>query len=208
MSTPQNPNPNFDPNQQQPGQQPYNPQQPAPEKKKKGGCMKWGAIIAGILILILILSSVLGGDDDSDSSSSSNDNASDEEIVEESETTDYQLGETFTTGDDLAITVTGFTSTTDAMGTAYRCADVELVNNGSDAQDFAVAFDWKLQDPNGVIGDPAITGESTLGTGELAPGGNVAGSVCFDDAGAGEYKMIYEPSLSFSRETATWVAQL
>jgi len=34
------------------------------EKKKKGGCLKWGAIIIGALILLSLISSLVGKDSD------------------------------------------------------------------------------------------------------------------------------------------------
>ena len=48
---------------QQPAQQPVAPAQP--EKKKKGGCMKWGAAALGVLIVLGIAASC-GGDNEND----------------------------------------------------------------------------------------------------------------------------------------------
>ena len=53
-----NPGPQYQP--QQPGQ-PYPPQEPP--KKKRGGCLKWGAIIVGIFILVAILVTAINGSD-------------------------------------------------------------------------------------------------------------------------------------------------
>ena len=48
---------------QQPAQQPVAPSQP--EKKKKGGCMKWGAAALGVLVIIGLAGSC-GGDNEND----------------------------------------------------------------------------------------------------------------------------------------------
>lgn len=48
---------------QQPAQQPVAPAQP--EKKKKGGCMKWGAAAVGVLIVLGVAGSC-GGDNEND----------------------------------------------------------------------------------------------------------------------------------------------
>lgn len=46
---------------------------PVEKPKKKGGCLKWGAIILGIIIVIAIISSLAGGgDDDKGTSDTSN----------------------------------------------------------------------------------------------------------------------------------------
>ena len=42
---------------------PYSvPAQPEQKPKKKGGCLKWGAIIVGIIVVLAIISGLSGGD--------------------------------------------------------------------------------------------------------------------------------------------------
>ncbi|MGX1598569.1 hypothetical protein ACWIDS_16085 [Dietzia maris] len=56
-----NPGPQYQP--QQPGQ-PYPPQEQP--KKKRGGCMKWGAIIIGVLVALFVITGLAGGFDESE----------------------------------------------------------------------------------------------------------------------------------------------
>ena len=203
MSTPQQPY-QGDPNQQ-PGERIV-----YVEKKKKGGCMKWGAIIVGVIVLIAILATVFGGGDDS-SSGSSNEGSSDTQAGGETEQveegTDFALGETYTTRDGMDILVSSFGLASNPLG-QNACAEVTYTNNGDEQASFQGYWDWKVQNPAGVITDPTFTGDDNLSDGELAPGGTVSGSVCFDSAEPGEYRLVYEPTLSFSSDTATWVANI
>lgn len=203
MSTPQQPY-QGDPNQQ-PGERIV-----YVEKKKKGGCMKWGAIIVGAIVLIAILATVFGGGDDS-SSGSSNEGSSDTQAGGETEQveegTDFALGETYTTRDGMDILVSSFGLASNPLG-QNACAEVTYTNNGDEQASFQGYWDWKVQNPAGVITDPTFTGDDNLSDGELAPGGTVSGSVCFDSAEPGEYRLVYEPTLSFSSDTATWVANI
>lgn len=210
MSTPQQPY-QGDPNQQ-PGERIV-----YVEKKKKGGCMKWGAIIVGAIVLIAILATVFGGGDDS-SSGSSNEGSSDTQAGGETEQaggeteqveegTDFALGETYTTRDGMDILVSSFGLASNPLG-QNACAEVTYTNNGDEQASFQGYWDWKVRNPAGVITDPTFTGDNDLDSGELAPGGTVSGSVCFDSTEPGEYSLVYEPTLSFSGDTATWVANI
>lgn len=202
MSTPQQPQ--GDPNQQPQERIVY------VEKKKKGGCVKWGAIIVGALIVIGILASIFGGGDDS--STDSQDSGSGEtqtgnETAQVEEGTDLALGQAFTTRDGMGIVVNNFGVISGPLG-QNACADVTYTNNGDEQTSFQGYWDWKVQNPSGVITDPTFTGDNNLSSGELAPGGTVSGSVCFDSVEPGEYRLVFEPTLSFSRDTATWVANI
>jgi hypothetical protein len=71
-------------------------------------------------------------------------------------------------------------------------------------------FDWKLQDPNNVIANPTIAMvDGTLSAGELAPGGKVAGKVCFTDPKlTGEYAILNEELVSLSSTPVRWKTAL
>jgi hypothetical protein len=100
--------------------------------------------------------------------------------------------------DGLVVTGGPIKKVKQQFGDAVLCSDVTYVNNSGEQQSYNL-FDWKLQNPNGVIATPTVyIGDGGLSSGELtAGGGKVAGKVCFDDPKlAGEYTVIYEPTFS------------
>ncbi len=88
------------------------------------------------------------------------------------------------------------------------CAAVTYTNNGDKAVDFQGYWDWKAQNPAGVITNPTYGGEGSLSNGQLAPGGTVSGNVCFDGSDPGEYLLNFDPQLSLSADKASWKATL
>lgn len=209
MSTPQQP-------QGDPGQ-PYIPQGYELAKKKKPFYQRLGCIIplAIVLLLIVIIAVNTGGSDDSSNSSGSSSSNTDtgtgqddSAAVEAEEKTEFQPGETYTGGKGLDVTLASFQATSSALGSELACGQVTYANNSDEQVSFSGAWDWKAQNPAGVITDPTFSGGDDLSSGELAPGGTVSGSVCFDGAAPGEYRITYSPTLSFSSDTATWVANL
>ena len=103
-------------------------------------------------------------------------------------------GDTLTSG-DLQLTA-GPLSDRTQFGMSMKCAEVTYLNNGT-AQTPYNTFDWKLQDPAGAITAPGISGENTLASGQLAPGGTTSGQVCFDTKGtqSGAYTLTYDGML-------------
>lgn len=201
MSIPQQPQ--GDPNQQPQERIVY-------VEKKKGGCMKWGAIIVGAIILIVVLATAFSGGDDSSSNSqngSSDNTPAGNETAQAEEGTDLALGQIYTTRDGMDIVVNSFSVVSGVFG-QNACADVTYTNNGDDQTSFTGYWDWKVQNPAGVITDPTASGDNSLSSGDLAPGGTVSGSVCFDTIEPGEYRIVFDPTLSFSSDTATWVANI
>lgn len=67
-----------------------------------------------------------------------------------------------------------------------------------------------MQTPNGNVQDPTFTGENDLESGGLAPGGNVAKTVCFEDesAGPGQYVLSWQPDVFSSEERGVWLNAL
>ena len=187
MSTPQQPY-QGDPNQQ-PGERIV-----YVEKKKKGGCMKWGAIIVGAIVLIAILATVFGGGDDS-SSGSSNEGSSDTQAGGETEQveegTDFALGETYTTRDGMDILVSSFGLASNPLG-QNACAEVTYTNNGDEQASFQGYWDWKVQNPAGVM--PIRPSPATASPMASCSRWHVSGSV-LRQRRAGEYRLV-EPTLS------------
>ena len=198
------------------------PQQP---QKKKGGCMKWGAIIVGVLVVLGIIINIAGGDSEDTSSSSSsssdgagvaaadadtNENAAVEADAEEGEAQSSELapGQTYTTSKGLDITINSVTTTSDVFGTSYVAVDVTYLNNGDDEPSFGTT-DWTIQTPAGVVSDASWAGiDGQLDSGKLTPGGTVTGTVFFEGTDPGEYRIVWEPMFSFSSDSATWIANI
>ena len=184
--------------------------QPEPIKKKKP-ILKWifGAIAA--LVLLLIVAVACSGSDSNNNADSSvaPDANSDNQEVAPGQSSDpnapLAVGQTFTTKDGLAVTVSGFTSQSTDFSGQFTCANVDLANTGDKQKDFSGYWDWKIQNPAGVISNMDFSGiEGELESGSLAPGGNVSGIVCSENTEPGTYRVIYDPTLSFSNETAQW----
>lgn len=212
MTSPQPPY-QGDPNQQQGFAAPQQPQ------KKKGGCMKWGLIIVGVLVVIAILSSLFGGDsEDADTDAASNNDSSansqdaavggEDAAAEEDATTEFAPGQTYTTSKGLDVTVNSVSTASDALGSSYIAAEVTYLNNGDEQLDFSPT-DWSVQTPAGVVSDFSITGmDGQLDSGKLTPGGTITGTVFFEGTDPGEYRIIWEPTFSFSSDSATWIANI
>ena len=98
-------------------------------------------------------------------------------------------------------------------GTRILCATVAIVNQGATEVTFGY-FEWKLQDPDGVISTPTILdgGRPTLTSwAELAPEGSVQGDVCFDGDATelpGEYVLFRDEVGLFSNKRMAWVNSL
>ncbi|MBN9759073.1 hypothetical protein Ae406Ps2_3225c [Pseudonocardia sp. Ae406_Ps2] len=90
------------------------------------------------------------------------------------------------------------------------CSDVTYTNTGSGTESFNGGFDWKLQDPNGAALMTTLLGSDTLLTaGQLAPGGTMTGTVCFDrpSGATGQYVLLYD-AMDFSSSRGAWLNQV
>lgn len=177
-----------------------------------------------MLIVLGIIGGALGGDsEDADTTGSSNSSEdtgagvgeadankeapAEEEApaAEEAQPAELAPGQTYTTSDNLEITVNSVTTASNALGT-YIAANITYLNNGDEPASFN-QFQWNLQTPAGVVSDSTITGfDDALGSGDLTPGGTVTGVVYFDGSEPGEYLVTWEPTLSFSGDKGTWKA--
>jgi hypothetical protein len=109
--------------------------------------------------------------------------------------------------DGLVLTSTAIKAGDSTFGKTL-CTTVGY-SNGTDRSVSFNGFDWKLQDPNGTILSMTIGGSSnTLNSGDLAPGGKVAGDVCFENKGApsGQYVVLYQGGI-FSGDRVAWLNQ-
>lgn len=170
-----------------------------------------GVILAVLAILGAIISNVFVGAVVNEVSN----------VIEEGEAADAEAAKQFpgATADDV-VSQPGGTVTIAEVGVtasqiapqdsdtgAFLCSTVEYVNSSGAAVSFNI-FDWQLQDPAGVIRTVGIFGDNDLMSGELAPGGTVAGSICFEGAAdPGQYVLLYSGSI-FGLERGAWINTL
>lgn len=196
-----------------------------PPQKKRGGCMKIGLIALGVLVALgVIIGATSGGDDSATVTSGSGssepaggavDEAADSGVPFMGKTekdTGATAGETITM-DGIAITAAPLQAyPSDGYSEPQLCTTITVLNNG-DSQESFNPFDWSLQDPNGAARSSSFMNRSDapdLSSGQLAPGGQTTGAVCFDgDASAvpGEYVVLYTGNV-FLSERLGWVNQL
>jgi hypothetical protein len=96
------------------------------------------------------------------------------------------------------------------FGDPVVCSDVAYENRSDDTRSYNGGFDWKLQDPNNNIVMTTFASDvNRLPSGELAPGGKVAGKACFKDPKLkGEYWIINDELVSFSSTPVRWKTTL
>lgn len=167
-----------------------------------------------LLLIILAVSCLPSSDENSAPAGSENNGPSAEGNGSDNAGADpdapLALGQPFKTKKGLVITPTVLEPYTEEFMGDGACADITLTNEGDKPVPFSGFWDWQIQTPNGVIKsmDYTAMNKPVLESGDLAPGGNVSGSVCVEDVGPGEYQLIYEPRLSFSSESAKWSVTL
>lgn len=112
--------------------------------------------------------------------------------------------------DGLQITASAIRREKNALDDRLLCTDVKYVNSSGEKVDYNGLFDWNLQDPDSVIVMPAMFGgERSLSSGELAVGGKVAGSVCFEDPGLkGTYTIINEEMIALNPTKTEWTSEV
>lgn len=117
-----------------------------------------------------------------------------------------QAGESLT-ADGVTITATALVPGDATLGPT-ACSTVTISNSSGSAIDVN-AFDWSLQDPNGVINDVGFLGSDTiLSASSIIDGGSLTADVCFDaQLGSGEYVLLYKPVFSWSGDRQAWINQ-
>lgn len=203
---------------------------PAPQlkPKKKGGCIKWGAISFGFL---LVLGAIFGGGGSGDSNSSSESAQKTANQPEESDPaadnapdpakpaaekpkqkaapkdTPVPMGETVEMR-RAKVTVSNFhISGPDVFGDMNACGSAEVTNTSDKTLNLSPFTNWKLQDPSGVGRDYNFTSESNWESVELAPQGTYSGTICFKtDAQPGTYTLTFQEG--FTGGAAKWSVDL
>lgn len=194
------------PTQQPPAwNQGVQPQQP---KKKKSGCLMVGLIVAAVLVALVVLVAVFGesssqptgGNASNSSQSSSIASASDKSNVSASESA--VATESSDTADEDAPIALGESGT-------YKCVTITVtkveksegtsIDSPKDGMEFVIVhvkientgkknisynpFDYKIINSKKQITDQAFTivdSDTALSSGELAPGGEIEGTISFE----------------------------
>lgn len=165
----------------------------------------------GLIALIVIIAMFTGDDDSVDGpqkvdndeeEQADNDDKQDEETKEEEiEDTEFGVGEKVEL-DGQVVEVTeveksqGDDFEKPAEGNEFVIVHVSIENNGDDEISYN-PFNFKMKNSNGQIEDQGliiIDSDTSLSSGDLAPGGNVSGTLSFeqpiDDDGL---QLIFEP---------------
>src|SRR5690625_5031090 len=188
------------------------------EKVKKPFYKKWWIWLIAIIVVFAIAS---GGDDESEAvdseeatavveSSESEDESENADAKEEEteEKTEFELGEKVELNDNIVEVVEVEKSTGDDFdkpkeGKEYVIVHVSIENNGDEDTSYN-PYDFKMKNSNGQIEDPAfsiIDSDTALNSGELAPGGNVSGTMVFEqEIDDDQLQLIYEASFWSDKE--------
>lgn len=167
----------------------------------KIGCL---GLIA-IIVIIVLIAIFTGGDDDSTNGpskvESNQEGNNDESKEKEIEETEFGVGEKVElNGQVIEVTEVeksqGGEFEEPSEGNEFVIVHVSIENNGDDEISYN-PYNFKMKNSNGQIEDQGllmIDNDTALSSGELAPGGNVSGSLSFeqpvDDDGL---QLIFEP---------------
>ncbi|HEY9314368.1 DUF4352 domain-containing protein [Williamsia sp.] len=210
------------PGDNSPYNQPYNPAQgpyqQAPKKKRK----LWPWVAIGVPILLIgactaVIAGSVGGDEETSVTKASGTAAEQSSAADDSgpdfpgklDSDTAAAGGDTITRDDLAYTVMPLAATSSDFGD-HLCSNVTIKNVGSKQNDFNGYIDWSLQDASGTIRSATFAPEKQLlNSGEIAPGGQTTGDVCFEaGAGPGTYVVLFEDTFSLSSDRLAWVNTL
>lgn len=201
---------------------------PQPKPKKKGGCLKWGAISVGVLIVL----GMIFGDSETENSTPSSkptqeaasqpeasipaaaDAASpDKPAAEKPKEKTAAKDATVSMGQEVElrrakVTASNFHfSGPDVFGNMNACGTATVTNTSEKTLSLNPFTNWKLQDPSGVGRDYNFTTESNWESVELAPQGNYSGTICFKtDAQPGTYTLTFQEG--FAGGSAKWTADM
>ncbi|WP_373894412.1 DUF4352 domain-containing protein [Virgibacillus sp. CBA3643] len=185
------------------------------EKVKKPFYKKWWVWLIAVVIVVAVAT---GGEETETSDSVDEEAGSEQEEAEEAagdveeETTEEPAEEEVQTEFDLGekaeldgqvVTVTdvetsqGSDFDQPSEGNEYVIVTVEIENNGDETISYN-PFNFKMKNSNGQIEDTGmitVDSDTSLSSGELAEGGNVSGTISFEQPeGDEELQLLFEPS--------------
>ncbi|MBP2339192.1 hypothetical protein JOF41_005370 [Saccharothrix coeruleofusca] len=206
MSQPQGPSPAFDnprdARAQARADKAYRKAQRPWYKKKR-----FILLLALLAIVVIVAVNVSGGDDKPTAQEPGAQPAfagatADDVVAKAGETVD---------ADGVRVTTTQLVPGDKTFGNTL-CTTVTYTSQSDQPSNFSGATDWKMQDPNGAILFSTITGsKNLLQSGQLAPGGNTTGDVCFNapqGTPPGQYVVLLEPFFRFSSDRIAWLNTL
>ncbi len=175
------------------------------EKKKKPFYKKWWV---WLIVIIVIIAFASAGDDDDEVAdgpekveSEETEGETEEEKEEDIENTEFGVGEKVKL-DGQVVEVTeveksqGDDFESPSEGNEFVIVHVAIENNGEDEISYN-PFNFKMKNSDGQIEDEGmliVDSDTSLSSGDLAPGGNVSGTLSFeqpkDDDGL---ELIFEP---------------
>lgn len=186
--------------------QPSGPQfRLTPQKRRR---RKWPIVVGGLVLLVIIIVAVSKGggsatpDKPAGTIAATFPGATDKDIA-------GNAGDTLTV-DGVQVTTTPLKAGQKIGSKKSLCTTATLVNPTSKPVNFNGGFDWKMQDPAGAAVNTAIFGSSKLlSAGDLAPGGQVSGDVCFENSSgaSGQFVVLYDP-MDFSKARGAWINPL
>ena len=170
-------------------------QTPAVAQKKKGGCLKIGLIVLAVIIVIAVIANLAGGGNSSKptavtpsstgSASQSSDNSKASSAAEQ---TTFGVNQPVKK-DNIELTVTKVEKSNGSeydkpkSGMEFVIVTVKYKNAGSSDTISYNPFDFKMKNGKGQITDETFTTvnqDSALSSGNLAPGGEIEGSIAFE----------------------------
>ena len=206
------------PNQPDFGQPSHQQPQLPPQRKRR----IWPWIVIGVPVLLfgactITMVSSVGGDEKGTVTGASGDGAPAAASGPDfpgklAKDTAAMAGDTITR-DNLQYNVTALQPFSAEYGLGdYLCSDVTIRNTGDKQNDFNGYMDWSLQDASGTIRDATYAPDhESLNSGQLAPGGQASGSLCFEDRSGGApgtYVVLFEDTFSLSSDRIAWVNTL
>jgi hypothetical protein len=160
----------------------------APKRKRR-----WPWAVVAVLLLAVVIGSAAGKETPSSGAAPSVDEvAAPAEVASGSGNAAGDAVEQ----DGLRITAAPLRKVKPKYGDRLLCSRVTYVNIGDDEEFFNV-INWKIQSPDGVQAGAMFAQKDGLQSGQLAPGGTVAGDVCRKDSGrSGEHLIIHEATFA------------
>jgi hypothetical protein len=178
------------------GSSPYPPPQ-WQQPKKKHWVRRILFAVLGLFVLIIVISALAGNDPESPAGATGTGSATVAPGGDEVDSAKF--GETVDR-DGLKLAVTVPKSQT-VLGEKGWCSQVTY-NNGTDEPVGYGQYDWKLTDSAGDTRDVSPSQNQIL-SGELQPGGNKSGEVCWSGLAGTPRTVTYQPPASFD-DPVSW----